>query len=309
MNTSGEAAEQVVRMMLEGSEVLIKLTGSGAKNAAVLLYSILKQQKKTRGSAKLTNMLKNGRQLKVYTFKREDLKQFQKCAKEYGILYSVLKDKKDRDGVFDVLVRAGDDSKLTRVIERFKLSSVDTATVRTEIIKEQEAEAKAKAKEEEEKPVEKEQDYVLSPDPGDGPEEKEELERTGPDREQNIAELQALVGQEKPNENGNPTQASAESRSCTPVQEEGKSVIQSRDNDSQPLPAEQSPSEPEQSQNPEGSPSWPPSQKKKKQETRISLKREIEKKKAERAAKQKQEAAKTKPLEKAPKSKKEKGER
>ena len=40
MNTSGEAAEQVMRMSLEGAEILIKLTGSGAKNAAVLLYSM-----------------------------------------------------------------------------------------------------------------------------------------------------------------------------------------------------------------------------------------------------------------------------
>ena len=49
MNTSGEAAEQVMRMSLEGAEILIKLTGSGAKNAAVLLYSIYKEQDKTRG--------------------------------------------------------------------------------------------------------------------------------------------------------------------------------------------------------------------------------------------------------------------
>ena len=40
MNTSGEDAEQVMRMSLEGAEILIKLTGSGAKNAAVLLYSM-----------------------------------------------------------------------------------------------------------------------------------------------------------------------------------------------------------------------------------------------------------------------------
>ena len=55
MNTSGEAAEQVMRMSLEGAEILIKLTGSGAKNAAVLLYSIYKEQNKTRGKERLTN--------------------------------------------------------------------------------------------------------------------------------------------------------------------------------------------------------------------------------------------------------------
>lgn len=91
MNTSGEAAEQVMRMSLEGAEILIKLTGSGAKNAAVLLYSIYKEQNKTRGKERLTNMLRSGKPLKVYTFKRDNLEKFKEVAKEYGILYTVLK--------------------------------------------------------------------------------------------------------------------------------------------------------------------------------------------------------------------------
>ena len=53
MNTSGEAAEQIVRMSLEGFEVAAKITGAGAKNIAVLLYSILKEEKKTKGKARL----------------------------------------------------------------------------------------------------------------------------------------------------------------------------------------------------------------------------------------------------------------
>lgn len=48
MNTSGEAAEQIVRMSLEGFEVAAKITGAGAKNIAVLLYSILKRKRKQR---------------------------------------------------------------------------------------------------------------------------------------------------------------------------------------------------------------------------------------------------------------------
>ena len=43
MNTSGEAAEQIVRMSLEGFEVAARITGAGAKNIAILLYSILKE--------------------------------------------------------------------------------------------------------------------------------------------------------------------------------------------------------------------------------------------------------------------------
>ena len=66
MNTSGEAAEQIVRMSLEGFEVAAKITGAGAKNIAVLLYSILKEEKKTKGKARLTNMLRSGKELKVF---------------------------------------------------------------------------------------------------------------------------------------------------------------------------------------------------------------------------------------------------
>ena len=51
MNTGGEAAEQIVRMSLEGFEVAAKITGAGAKNIAILLYSILKEEQKTKGKA------------------------------------------------------------------------------------------------------------------------------------------------------------------------------------------------------------------------------------------------------------------
>ena len=52
MNTSGEAAEQIVRMSLEGFEVAARITGAGAKNIAILLYSILKEEKKTQRQGK-----------------------------------------------------------------------------------------------------------------------------------------------------------------------------------------------------------------------------------------------------------------
>ncbi len=55
---SADAAEQVVRMTLEGGEVAIKLAGSGAKQLAILLYAVLRDQKKTKGKTRLTNMLR-----------------------------------------------------------------------------------------------------------------------------------------------------------------------------------------------------------------------------------------------------------
>ena len=44
MSVNGDASEQVVRLSLEGFEVIAKLTGSGAKNIAAMLYTIMKDK-------------------------------------------------------------------------------------------------------------------------------------------------------------------------------------------------------------------------------------------------------------------------
>ena len=49
MNNGGDAAEQVVRLSLEGFEVAAKLSGSAAKNVALLLVSVLKQEQTDEG--------------------------------------------------------------------------------------------------------------------------------------------------------------------------------------------------------------------------------------------------------------------
>ena len=76
MYNSGDAAEQVVRMSLEGAEVALKITGVAAKNLAAALYTVLKDQKKTKGKIRLTNMLRSGKELKVFAVKDGDLQKF-----------------------------------------------------------------------------------------------------------------------------------------------------------------------------------------------------------------------------------------
>ena len=92
MYNSGDAAEQVVRMSLETGEVAVRLAGSGAKQLAVLIYAILREQKKTAGKARLTNMLRSGKELKVFAVRDCELRKFCEEAKKYGVLYCVLKD-------------------------------------------------------------------------------------------------------------------------------------------------------------------------------------------------------------------------
>ena len=136
MNTSGDAAESIVRMSLQGFEVAVRLSGSGAKNIAALLVAILKDKQQTKGKTRLTNMLKSGKELKVFTVKEEDLKKFTEEAKRYGVLFCALKSKgKSVDGMVDIMVRAEDASKINRIVDRFNLSTYDKASIKSEIQK------------------------------------------------------------------------------------------------------------------------------------------------------------------------------
>lgn len=135
MSSSGEAAEQVVRMSLNGIEIAAKISGKAAERLAVLLYAVLKDQKKTKGKVRLTNMLKSGKELKVFAVKDSELEKFSKAAKQYGVLYCMLKDRKDNSGMTDIMAKADDASKINRIFERFNLATIDMASVKTEIEK------------------------------------------------------------------------------------------------------------------------------------------------------------------------------
>lgn len=146
MNNGGDAAEQIVRLSLEGFEVTAKIAGAGAKDIAVLLYTLMKDKKRTAGKTNLTNMLKSGKELKVFSVKADEFKKFTEEAKRYGVLYSALINKKDKshDGVIDIMVRAEDASKINRIVQRFKLSSYEEASIRSEIEKTREEKQKNK---------------------------------------------------------------------------------------------------------------------------------------------------------------------
>ena len=160
--SSGEAAEQVVRMTLNGVEVAAKISGKAAERLAVLLYAVLKDQKKTRGKTRLTSMLRSGKELKVFSVSDNELEKFCREAKKYGVLYCVLKDKTDTDGHTDVFVRAEDASKINRIFERFGIATADIASARGEIVKEK-AEKGSDIPEPDRHTTEKDKDEAFSP--------------------------------------------------------------------------------------------------------------------------------------------------
>lgn len=139
MSVNGDASEQAVRLGLEGFEVTVKLIGSGAKNLLAMLYAMQKDksQNQTRGKMKLVKMLRTGKPLKIFSISKEDLKVFSKEAKTYGITYCALRDKnsKEENAMIDVIVKDEDASRINRIVEKFKLTTVDMGKVKAEITK------------------------------------------------------------------------------------------------------------------------------------------------------------------------------
>ena len=139
MSTAGDSAEEVVKLSLDGFEVVARLTGSMAKEMAVMLVALSKAKgNKIKGQTGINSMLKRSGNFRIFTIKKEDYKDFKKQAKRYGVLYSALCKRSElnsKDGVIDLLVKEDDAVRVNRIVERFKLTSVEETKVETALDK------------------------------------------------------------------------------------------------------------------------------------------------------------------------------
>jgi hypothetical protein len=180
----------MVRMSLEGAEVAVKLTGSAAKEIALLLIAALKSNEKSlklRGKERLTTMLKSGKPLEIFSVKESDLKKFMQGAKEYGIVYCVLKNSKSNpDGLCDIFVKADDAPKISRLAERFKFATVDKASLESELVAEKAARAEQAGMEPEAPDItdtEKLLDDLMGTEESQAEPDTPEPEKTEPEKE------------------------------------------------------------------------------------------------------------------------------
>lgn len=128
MSTSSDSAEEMVRLSLEGFEVVAKLTGSMAKEVAVMLYAMSKERNEHKtGKVGLNKMLKSKGSFKIFSIKKENLEDFKKGAKKYKIPYSAiyLKGNVNKDGVIDIVVKEDDAVLVNRIVENYNLTTVE----------------------------------------------------------------------------------------------------------------------------------------------------------------------------------------
>lgn len=123
MNYGSDPADQIVRISLEGTEMVLKLSGLAAKNFALFVYAVLNDQQKVRGKTKLVRMLKERRPFKFFTVPEDRIKEFAKEAKDHGLLYTAIRNKQ-RPGQIELVVFADDAAKVNRILDNMGLDFV-----------------------------------------------------------------------------------------------------------------------------------------------------------------------------------------
>lgn len=120
MNLGGEAADQVVRYSLEGIDHGLRLSGSMAKNLAVFLAAVMKNNQKSYGRISMARMLRENRPLKFFTVPSNRIHEFAKEAKRRGLPYVVIRDRKNPK-LCELMVFADDAAKVNRVMDQMDL--------------------------------------------------------------------------------------------------------------------------------------------------------------------------------------------
>ena len=103
MDVSAEAADLVVKEGIQATESAVKLAGSAMKNVAALLLALQRQDNKVIGKTTAKRLARDPAPAEVIPLKKEDMRQFKKLAKEYGILYFFAQKKGNESGMINVV--------------------------------------------------------------------------------------------------------------------------------------------------------------------------------------------------------------
>ncbi len=114
---NGDAAEEVVRMAVNGADVAIRLVGAGAKNLALLLLAWARNEKVHTGKTSLPKLLSSGDELHVLSLSKEEYAAFKKQARK-KITYAPFLNTKNKDGKVDVVVGLKQEGIVNRILDR-----------------------------------------------------------------------------------------------------------------------------------------------------------------------------------------------
>lgn len=118
MDVSAEAADLVVREGIQATEAAAKLSGEALKNVAALLLALARQDMKGVGQTTVRRLARENAPAVVIRIKAEDKAQFQKLAKEFGVLYFMAQKKGSDSGIVNVVSNQNYAAQLNAVMEQ-----------------------------------------------------------------------------------------------------------------------------------------------------------------------------------------------
>ena len=88
----GEAADQMVRMMLTGTEVTVRLGASALKNLLAITLALAKHHKTLSGKVNMGKMLRETRDIRMFPMSPEQYQALKQRAVKQTILISPMRD-------------------------------------------------------------------------------------------------------------------------------------------------------------------------------------------------------------------------
>ncbi len=128
MSEEIQQAVQIIRVGYDGIEIAMKMGSaslSQMKNAVDFLLALLDREKSI-GKTNIRKLLQKGGDLQVFQFDTEELRQVEKMAKKYGILYSVLPDINKADGKSEIIFHSEAVPRINMMMQKLKFGAIAT---------------------------------------------------------------------------------------------------------------------------------------------------------------------------------------
>lgn len=128
MSEEIQQAVQIIRVGYDGVEIAMKVGSaslSQMKKVVDFLISILEHEK-SMGKTNMRKLLMKGGDLQVFQFDTEELRQVEKMAKKYGVLYSILPDINKLDGKSEIIFHSEAVPRINMMMQKLKFGSIAT---------------------------------------------------------------------------------------------------------------------------------------------------------------------------------------
>jgi len=126
----GSEVEQLMYVTFQGVELALRLSGSGVKNLAQLIIAASKDDGRLnmrRGEVRdVASLLRENKPLVTYKIDIDDIKRFRQLSKQYGLLYTVVKDAKSEDFMCTVILKEEEVPMLNNIINDMGLQTIFT---------------------------------------------------------------------------------------------------------------------------------------------------------------------------------------